>query len=143
MLWSSHNISTLIWSYYLITTLLIMIFWYYFSSIYDDLPNAHSWAKIDVRPSILIASWIKYKCRKTIVTLSIYVSSKRARWTIFQLTTNSFRTTTAVLKVERDMKQCNSNNPQGPIHSLVLNSRPGKASKGFQWQQHFLRFLEH
>lgn len=32
--------------------------------------------------------------------------------------------------------------PQGPIHSLVLNSRPGKASKGFQWQQHFLRFLE-
>ena len=28
-------------------------------------------------------------------------------------------------------------NPQGPIHSLVLNSRPGKASKGFQWQQHF------
>ena len=41
------------------------------------------------------------------------------------------------MKVERDMKQCNSNNPQGPIHSLVLNSRPGKASKGFQWQQHF------
>ena len=40
---------------------------------YDVLPNAHSRAKIDVRPSILIASWIKYKCRKTIVTLSIYL----------------------------------------------------------------------